>query len=82
MTGGEIRKLFEATPFLPFRVHRANGKSVDVPHPDFMHLSPTGRRLIVDRPDDTFEIIDVLLVTSLETLSQNGTRPRGKKTRR
>jgi hypothetical protein len=82
MTGGEIRKLFEATPFLPFRVHMANGKSVDVPHPDFMHLSPTGRRLIVDRPDDTFEIIDVLLVTSLETLSQNGSRPRGKKSRR
>jgi hypothetical protein len=82
MTGGEIRKLFEATHFLPFRVHMANGKSVDVPHPDFMHLSPTGRRLIVDRPDDTFEIIDVLLVTSLETLSQNGTRPRGKKSRR
>jgi hypothetical protein len=81
MTGGEIRKLFEATPFLPFRVHMANGKSVDVPHPDFMHLSPTGRRLIVDRPDDTFEIIDVLLVTSLETLSQNGSRPRGKKSR-
>jgi hypothetical protein len=82
MTGGEIRKLFEATPFLPFRVHMANGKSVDVPHSDFMHLSPTGRRLIVDRPDDTFEIIDVLLVTSLETLSQNGSRPRGKKSRR
>ena len=82
MTGGEIRKLFEATPFLPFRVHMDNDKSVDVPHPDFMHLSPTGRRLIVDRPDDTFEIIDVLLVTSLETLSQNGTRPRGKKSRR
>ena len=82
MSGGEIRKLFEATPFLPFRVHVANGKSVDVRHPDFMHLSPTGRRLIVDRPDDTFEIIDVLLVTGLETLSQNGSRPRGKKSRR
>ena len=35
-------------------------KSVDVPHPDFMHLSPTGRRLIVDQMDDSFEIIDVL----------------------
>ena len=26
MTGGEIRKLFEATPFLPFRVHMDNDK--------------------------------------------------------
>lgn len=55
----------------------ANGRSVDIPHPDFMHLSPTGRRLIVDRSDDSFEVIDVLLVTSVETLPQNGTaRPR------
>ena len=82
MTGGEIRKLSEATPFLPFRVYMANGKSWICHIRAFMHLSPTGRRLIVDRPDDTFEIIDVLLVTSLETLSQNGSRPRGKKSRR
>jgi hypothetical protein len=79
MTPEELRKLFEATPFRPFRVHMANGKSIDVPHPDFMHLSPTGRRLIVDDVDDSFEIIDVLLVTSLETLPVNGRRGRPKR---
>ncbi|MBA2432291.1 MAG: hypothetical protein H0V56_09260 [Chthoniobacterales bacterium] len=73
MTGEQIRNLYRATPFEPFRVHMANGRSVDIPHPDFMHLSPTGRRLIVDRDDDNFEIVDVLLVTSVETLPQNGT---------
>jgi len=57
----------------------ANGKSVDVPHPDFMHLSPAGRRLIVDQMDDSFEIIDVLLITSLETLPRNGSRTRRKR---
>jgi hypothetical protein len=50
----------------------ADGRSIDVPHPDFMHLSPTGRRLIVYRADDSFQLIDTLLVTSLETLSKNG----------
>ena len=79
MTPEEIRKLSEATPFRPFRVHTANGKSIDVPHPDFMHLSPTGCRLIVDDVDDSFEIIDVLLVTSLETLPVNGRRGRRKR---
>jgi len=75
MTPDQIRRLYEATPFRPFRVHTANGKSIDVPHPDFMHLSPTGRRLIVDDAnDDCSEIIDVLLVTSLETLPANGRR--------
>jgi hypothetical protein len=76
MTGQQIRSLYNATPFEAFRVNMANGKSVDVPHPDFMHLSPTGRRLIVDKADDTFEVIDVLLVMSVETLGKNGRRPR------
>jgi hypothetical protein len=54
----------------------ANGKSADVPHPDFINLSPTGRILIVSRADDSFELIDTLLVTSLETLPKNGAKAR------
>jgi hypothetical protein len=79
MTGEQIRTLFTATPFRPFRVHMANGKSADVPHPDFVHLSPSGRILIISRADDSFELVDVLLVTSVETLSRNGQRPRRRK---
>jgi hypothetical protein len=79
MTGEQIRRLYQATPFQPFRVHMANRRSVDVPHPDFMHLTPTGRRLIIDREDDSSEIIDVLLITSVETLAKNG---RGSRRRR
>jgi hypothetical protein len=83
MTADQIRTFSDATPFVPFRVHTASGKWVDVPHPDFMHLSPSGRRLIVDKADDTFEVIDVLLVTSVETLSRDGSRRRrGKKSSR
>ncbi|MEP6820914.1 MAG: hypothetical protein ABI946_01045 [Chthoniobacterales bacterium] len=80
MTGEQIRSLYQATPFEPFRVPMSNGRHADIPHPDFMDLSPTGRRLIVDRSEDSFEIIDVILVTSVETLSKNGShrRPRGK----
>ena len=81
MTGKQIRGLYEATPFEPFRVHMANGRYADIPHPEFMHLSPSGRRLIVDTPADTFEIIDVSLVTSLETLPKNGARSRKRRKR-
>lgn len=81
MTGEQVKSLYQATPFEPFRVHMANGRFVDVPHPDFMHLSPTGRRLIVDRSDDSFEVIDVLLVTSVETLPKNGTSSRRRRRR-
>ncbi len=80
MNGERIRGFYLATPFQAFRVHMANGRSVDVPHPDFMHLSPTDRWLTVDKADDSFELVDVLLVTSLEKLARNGTsrRKRGK----
>ena len=61
MTGEQIWRHFEATPFVPFRDHMASGRSADVPRPDFMHLSPSGRWLMVDLPDDTVEVIDVLL---------------------
>ena len=74
MQAKEIRTLYQATPFEPFRIHMANGKSVDVPHPEFMLLSRSGRKLIVDKPDDSFEFIDVSLVTSVETLVKNGSR--------
>ncbi len=75
MTAEEIRSLSSPIPFRAFRIHMANGKHVDVPHPDFISLSPRGRTLIVYKPDGSFDLVDVLLITSIETLS-NGQRPR------
>lgn len=76
MTVDQIRSLQDATPFQAFHIHMANGKSVKVPHPDFMSLSPTGRILIVYHANDSFEVIDTLLVTSIETLPKNGSGTR------
>ena len=52
----------------------AKGKSADIPHPEFMLLSSRGRKLVVEHADETFEIIDTSLVTSVETLPKNGSR--------
>ena len=41
-----------------------------------MSLSPTGRILIVYHANDSFEVIDTLLVTSIETLPKNGSGTR------
>lgn len=60
----------------------ANGRLVDIPHPDFINLSHTGRRLIVEQADDSFEVIDVLLVTSVETLPRNGRKKAARRSRR
>jgi hypothetical protein len=46
-------------------------------HPDFLARSPAGRTIIVYRQDETFEVIDLLLVGSHEVL--DGKRRRAQK---
>jgi len=36
MTAQDIRELLLASPFRPFRLQLANGRSLRVPHPDFV----------------------------------------------
>jgi hypothetical protein len=49
---------------------------LDVAHPAYLSHSPSGRTVIVTKRDDTFEVIDLLLVTSVATL--NGSRKSGR----
>jgi len=44
----------------------ANGRSLDVPHQDIISISQSGRRVIVEKNDDAFEIVDVLLINRVE----------------
>jgi hypothetical protein len=36
MTARDIRDFLRTMPFKPFRLHLADGKSLPVPHPDFI----------------------------------------------
>jgi hypothetical protein len=56
----------EANPFRPFTIHLADGRTLDVPHRDFVSLSPSGRIIIVYQPNDAFNVVDLYLVTDLE----------------
>ena len=53
-------------PFQPFIIHLADGRQIPVRHREFMASSPRGRTIVVYDQDDSFNIIDSLLVTSLE----------------
>ena len=76
MTIEQIRKLHKAQPFRPFRVHLADGRTFDVPHSEFLYSTPSGRTIIVADSDDSVEIIDLLLVTSLELVNGRSKRSR------
>jgi hypothetical protein len=65
MTIDQVRRLHQAQPFQPFRIHLADSRAIDVAHPELMAINEPGRTVVVAH-EGAFEIIDLLLVTSLE----------------
>lgn len=80
MSSEPLRELWRARPFRPFRIHLAEGRRLAVRHPEFMTISPTGRTAILYEQGDHFEVIDILMITSLKTT--NGEAPRRSGVRR
>lgn len=70
-----IREALHKQPFEPFVIRLADGRSLPVPHPDFVALTP--RRVIVGAQDDSWSIVEPLLVVSLDKLSGQGKRGNG-----
>ena len=56
----------KAEPFRPFKIHLPDGRRLDVKHPEFLAYTPKGRIAVVMSVDETFEIVDLMLVTSPE----------------
>lgn len=73
----QLRAVHQADPFKPFSVHLADGRSLHVPHREFLSQSPGGRTLIVYHEDESFiSILDLLLVTELKVTNGKGRQPR------
>ncbi len=67
----QLRNVYDAQPFQPFVIHLADGRSIDVPHREFMATSPTGRTVVVMQPDERMNIVHLLLVTDIEVMPQS-----------
>lgn len=70
MTVEHFRNALRAQPFRPFVMHLAEGREILVKHPELVVSTSTGRTTVVVQPDDTLNIIDLLLVTDLEYRDQ------------
>ena len=70
MTIEQIRRVHQAQPFRSFIMHLADGRQLPVLHSEFLAAAPSGRTVIVYQPDDSFNIVDVYLVTDLEVRPQ------------
>ncbi len=71
MTIEQLRNVHQARPFRPFTIHLADGRSFYIPHNDFLSHSPKGRTLIVYGKRDSFDILDLLLVSGIEVHDSN-----------
>jgi hypothetical protein len=47
----------------------ADGRTFQIPHPDFLSMSPSGRTVIIYQEDDEFSILDLLLMTEIQATS-------------
>lgn len=78
MTTDQLRNVWKAEPFRPFIIHLAEGRQVEVRHPEFLSRSQSGRSIIVHQADESFNIIDLLLVTDLKVGSNGHGKRRGR----
>jgi hypothetical protein len=80
MTIEKLRQFYDATPFRPFVLHLADGRAIPVAHRDFFAAAPSGRTFAIYQPDDTFNLVDLLLVRDIEVQppgNDSGRRRRG-----
>lgn len=72
-----IREFNRAVPFVPYEIHMASGDKFNVPHPDFVSISPKGSYVIVIDQHERPHTLNALLI---ERASPNAAgRKRGRR---
>jgi hypothetical protein len=66
MTTEQFKTTLHLQPFRPFTIRMADGRNFQVSHPDFVAQSPSGRTVIVFQPDESYSVLDLLLMTELQ----------------
>jgi hypothetical protein len=74
VTGEDIRNALNAWPFVPFCLHLADRRRVEVHHPEFALLSPQRRTLIfyATPNEGDWLMIDLGLVISMSPVERPG----------
>jgi hypothetical protein len=83
MTSNELRQSIQTRPFKPFRPRFGSGDALDVPHPDFIAMSPSGRTAVIFGQNGDFDqgdgasVVDVLLIERIEFPPPRGNGTQG-----
>ena len=79
MKAATLQRLLEANPFQPFSINLADRRSLLVPHRDFVSPSPNYRMLTVWHPDDSCDIVDLMLVLGFHVKRQRKGRSKSER---
>ena len=66
MDPARIRRFLEARPFKPFKLVLPSDRELEVPHPEFMAISPVSTSAVVWRKDGIEELLDLRWVVSVK----------------
>jgi hypothetical protein len=69
-----LREFNRAVPFVPYEIHTMRGERYEVPHPDFILISPRGSFVIVTDAEERPHHLNALLIERASLL--NGDRRR------
>ena len=69
MANEALADMLQTQPFAPFKMHLTDGRSFLVDHPDFIARSRSGRTVVLYGKGEHFEVLDLMLVTSLERVN-------------
>jgi hypothetical protein len=61
-----IREVLHRQPFEPFVIRLADGRSLPVPHRDFVALMPS--RVVVGAEDDSWSLLEPCMIVSLDSM--------------
>ncbi len=75
-----VREALHRQPFEPFVLRLADGRSLAIPHPDFVALGK--RRVVVVDEDDATITIEPLLIVSIDTPAVKGKSRNGSRKKR
>jgi hypothetical protein len=73
-----IRVLNQAVPFKPYEIQMVSGERYQVPHPDFIHISPKGSFVILFDADEHPYHLSALLIECVSPQKSVRKRKAGK----
>jgi hypothetical protein len=72
-----IREFNRAVPFKPYEIQMASGQCYEVPHPEFILISPRGSYVVVVDADERPHHLSTLLMERVTLLKSRRRRKSG-----